>query len=419
MKPELLSWRTMLSVFVCVVFAGLAIVRLADESDSTVEAQVSQPVPAGLHGLLQMQGGGRAWNDVDIVRLVRAGIPDSMVILQIKAHAGNYLLNAPILAKMKELGVSDSVIAAMQAKMAATTPPAGSNADSGGTAGTAPAAPAAPAAPPRPNPPAAAPSAFEALNTKDLLVLDLVRSMPNALDDPEVLQGFIIINNCNTDIGAQLDNEITYPKFAASYKERAPQILAGLPPEITMTLTDQIRVGEYDTGRGAFRLLPEGPNGSRGQFYLQLASGLAEVGRSGCINPDFMYQPGSGIFPGGKDPDPRFEVAFPSYQFAEIPMPETVAEQFINDENRLGGVMRGPTGVIRTIWVVAHIQIAPGPPKLSLSGSWKEPSRVHLQFAGQLKDISIYERPPGVPNIQPVYTLQVDAGSSAAAGSHP
>ncbi|MGA8938646.1 MAG: DUF4852 domain-containing protein, partial [Acidobacteriaceae bacterium] len=271
---------------------------------------------------------------------------------------------------------------------------------------------------PRPNPPVAAPSAFEGLDTKDMLVLDLIRSMPNALDDAQVLEGFIIINNCNTDIGAQLDNEITYPKFAASYKERAPEILAGLPPEITMSLVDEIRLGEYDTGRGAFEVVSLSGNSTvRDLFYTQLASGVAQVGGSGCIKPDFMYQPGSGIFPGGKDPDPRFEVGFAPYQFTEIPMPEAVAEQFINDEERLGGVIRGRTGVIRTVWVVAHIQIAPGQPKISLSGSWKEPSRVHLQFAGQLKDISVYERPPSVPHVEPIITLQVEAGAGAA--GHP
>ncbi|MDR3437807.1 hypothetical protein [Telmatospirillum sp.] len=84
----------------------------------------------------------QALNNDAVVKLVKAGLSDDLIVSTINSQAGTYDTSTDGLIALKTAGVSDKVVAAMVAKAAAPPP-----------APPAPVAPPAPAAPPPPPPP--------------------------------------------------------------------------------------------------------------------------------------------------------------------------------------------------------------------------------------------------------------------------
>jgi hypothetical protein len=97
--------------------------------------------------------------NADVVKMVQAHLSVDVIVEQIQTNPGNYVLTTASLIRLKQLGVPDKVIAAMQAKKAAgntqpAPPPQQPSAPPSypggyGTPQQAPAAPAPPQAPPQ------------------------------------------------------------------------------------------------------------------------------------------------------------------------------------------------------------------------------------------------------------------------------
>jgi hypothetical protein len=98
-----------------------------------------------------------------------------------------------------------------------------------------------------------------------------MRLNPAVLDEKPVMQYFIALNNCNhQDVAQAIENELDYPKLAAFYKAKAPEILASLSriiPDIAfdryiggrqtgnwVLWSKSLTLGEYDSQRKAFPL---------------------------------------------------------------------------------------------------------------------------------------------------------------------
>ncbi|MCC6861742.1 MAG: hypothetical protein IT158_24440 [Bryobacterales bacterium] len=87
-------------------------------------------------GMLLAQG---PIDNEGVIKLVKAGMTEEMIISVIQSQPGNYVLGADDFVTLKAAGVSEKIIAAMLAKKQGTAAPAAAGAPSAGSA--APAAP--------------------------------------------------------------------------------------------------------------------------------------------------------------------------------------------------------------------------------------------------------------------------------------
>jgi len=85
------------------------------------------------------------------------------------------------------------------------------------------------------------------------LFMNLLRNDPALQNDESVLKHFMAANNCDDAAAFQkeLNNEFDYPKMAAFYRAKMPEILKGAPSSIHVMLTGFL-LGQYDSAKGVF-----------------------------------------------------------------------------------------------------------------------------------------------------------------------
>ena len=82
--------------------------------------------------------------------------------------------------------------------------------------------------------------------------MNLLRNDPALLNDEAVLKHFMAANNCdNPAFEKELSNEFDYPKMAAFYRAKAPEILKTAPATLHVMLKG-FYIGQYDSAKGAF-----------------------------------------------------------------------------------------------------------------------------------------------------------------------
>jgi len=135
------------------------------------------------------------------------------------------------------------------------------------------------------------------------------------------LKFFIQLNNCNNpQINRLLDNEFEYPKIAAYYKERAPEILSKIPTTISYWLTYSLR--QYDSSTHSFWVDPKPrimPVDGIGQPNCKIFGGPT------------LYKNRYGIFvrsPSNADGVDRY-LAVP-FGLTRLPMAEEAARQYLS-----------------------------------------------------------------------------------------
>jgi len=193
--------------------------------------------------------------------------------------------------------------------------------------------------------------------------LNYIRRNPAALDEKPVMQYFIALNNCNhEDIARAIDNELDYPKLAAFYKAKAPDILASLPRTVTDIAFDRyiggkrqgnwvlwaksLTLGEYDSQRKVFPLrYPEKSSveipdslrtDSSRRDYGQSCPAVAKSARA--IGPYFPAKYGISIKPAA---------------YRELPMAEADARRYIDS-----------AGPQRNVFLAIDVAILEGTPTI-------------------------------------------------------
>lgn len=260
---------------------------------AAAKGAAAPPVPFGAgphtHALLAIEAALGAQSSAqqvltneDVIKMVQAHLGVDVILEQIRTSTCNFSLSTSGLIGLKEAGVPDQVIEAMQAKNAASKPTGSGQSPQnpnhrdnsedlhGGMSGNPGGVTGVPAAAQGGN--ASLPSSaqlappFGDLMTLDaesynrltdprtILNLNFMRLVPHALDDDALLADFSCINN-NDDqaILRHLDSEFDYPQTVAYYKAKAADVLAGAPS--TISLTDKVELGEYDRVRQAFAVI--------------------------------------------------------------------------------------------------------------------------------------------------------------------
>jgi len=390
----------------------------------------------------QDQSSSTVLTNADVIKMVRAHLSTDIIVGQIQSSPCRFSLSTASLIGLKQAGVPDRVISAMQAKNAGATAPSssqgsprpnqptrpvdvpagngGSPTDAARPAGTSPAANAVPASTPGLVAPfggvALDALAYGRLGEADKLALSLIRSTPHLLDDDEFLRAFVILNNCaNPNFQIHLGNEFDYPQIARFYKEKAQQILADIPSEIT--LQETVSIGDYNVARGAFPVIRREPNLSQADF----ATGVIQVRPiSQCMSQPFNFD----IEAGSPAKFRRFwvQVAFKPVVLQELQMSESDARQFIAYEEGIG---RAPsTGLPRVVYLTTQIQISQSPPKITiehLGAGRKLDDRTIIEFSGQIKEITVTKASPAVTiNNAPIAILHLEDNLvSGRGGNNP
>lgn len=370
----------------------------------------------------QDRNGSHVLTDADVIKMVGAHLSTDIILGQIRDNPGNYSLTTDKLIYLKEVGVPDSVISAMQAKAAASTtggaaPAPARNApanrvDAGNAARPAGAAqanrPVSLQARPLTGQPGGAetfaPQTCPNLETDKILLLNFLRLEPSALDDEATLRQFVNLNNkCEQQYTpAQLANELEYPDIARAYKAKAAEILSGVPSEITLE-SSGVAFGQYDAARGGF------PVDATNALLREVGSGFHDV-----TDERVEFSPASTLFPGSYRPIAFLKFRWTPFVFSELPMSESDAKKFLAQllqssdaakaqarSNMMSMQSMGMQGAIvpdttRTIYPVAKIKILPVPPRIVTMSSRNGGYLVKtftVELSGQLSEISIAMSP--------------------------
>jgi len=374
----------------------------------------------------QEHKGTHALTNEDVIRMVRAHLGTEIIVAQIRDNPGSYSLTTDKLIQLKELGVPDAVISAMQAKAAAPATGGVSHApysqpnrnrpDTGHAAVSASAAQAShvvslPARPLTGQPGGA--ETFTAqtcpnLGTDAILILNFLRLEPRTLDDETTLRQFVKLNNqCEQQYTvAQLTNELEYPEIAKAYKDKAAEILSGVPSEITLPWNG-VAFGQYDTTRGVF------PLDTANKLIMETARGTTGVDWSA---EKLDFSPGSKLFPDSFRPIAFLTLTWTPFVARELPMSESDAKQFLAqllqgaaaararaNANLLSVQGMATQGVIppdttRTVYPIVKIKILPTPPRILVatgSGGGRIVEKHYtVELSGQVSDVPILQYPP-------------------------
>lgn len=381
----------------------------------------------GLGAHAQEHESPHALTNEDVIKMVRAHLGTGIIVAQIRDNPGTYSLTTDKLIQLKELGVPDTVISAMQAKAAdSTTGPASRGPythprPKRPDAGT----PAEPASRAQENHPASVPvrlltgqpggtetftpQTCPRLGTDDTLLLNFLRIEPRALDDEATLRQFVKLNNkCERQFtDAQIQNELEYPQIAKAYKDKAAEILSGVPSEITLQ-SYGLAFGQYDAKRAAF------PLDSGNDLLLKLGRGYQQ-------DPDWTsekveFSPGSTLFPDSYRPFAFLKLTWTPFIVHELPMSEPDAKQFLAkllqdsaatkarlDASIFNGQNIGLQGVslpdtTRTVYPVAIIKILPTPPRIIITtnpgGGGSVQKSFTVELSGQISELSILKYLP-------------------------
>jgi uncharacterized protein len=349
----------------------------------------------------QSQNGQDVLTNSDVAKMVQAHLSVEIILAQIKSHPGNYSLSTDNLIKLKQLGVPDKVISAMQLKNAgpasagsanspgvtqsvnqppnSSNPPTGSGDPNGGSYPSGSGRTSAGGAPS--GRPATPPGTFPTLDTaadiklgnERILQLNFMRLIPNALSDEALFRYFIMLNNCdNSAIIAQFNSELDYPQIAAFYKQKAAEILAGVPSEIKQTTL--VTVGQYDPARGTFAIR------SIGKGDLSVGYGCAVSGLT------FGYSQGSPVFPRRRGGRINLTLTVNERsRLSEIAMPESEARRVIAQTDSNGN---------RTVYFESVVQIVQSQPKLTFNYT----GYLDAEFQGQVREIRVTDNNPRFPH---------------------
>jgi TPR repeat protein len=372
--------------------------------------------------------------------MVQAHLGTDIIVNQIQSQPGDYTLNTTSLIKLKQSGVPDKVISAMQAKAAASAPTGASHSPNKPLPGNRPntgnvpsPAVAAQARPPFPAParqltgqPGGAETFTQQtcplLETDKILFLNFLRLEPRALDDEAILSRFVALNNqCERQYSdAQLGNELEYPQIAQSYKGKASEILSGVPSEMTLPAS-VIQFGPYDTAHGLF------PLDTRSSMILRdLGTGSYTSGQT-----TVKIAPSSSLFPGDTKSVALIKLKYAPFVLHGLPMPESDAKQFLADllqasEAGKAQLHADPFSVAnasnegnlvpnatRSLYVVAKIKILQTPPVITMQGEWAHDGirkSGSVELAGQITEVSFLKQHPAEwnKNIPPVAVLHPD-----------
>ncbi len=383
--------RTFTSLATCVLLIPYASSNAAAAAPVPFDSRPHSPVLLAVEAILGAQPGSLTQDDQqtltneDVIKMVRAHLGVDVVLEQIKNSRCKFSLTTNNLIGLKQAGVPDSVITAMQAKMSRTVSPdparvqnvspatskAGSPSLGGGPASNSPGAPVGSSLPPTARQigqPGGA-ETFDLGNCPNLsadaiLALNGMRLLQHALDDDRALRLFVLFNNqCENQFPqTALDNELDYPRIAKSYKEKASEILAGAPSEITVAV--QVNVGEYNATLGGFPVgAPTGP-GFPGSY------GAGPLGST----------PSTSLFPFGGTQRASIRLRYAPFEINNISMSESEARQFIAD------MQKSYTGNVRIAYLAARIEIFQTPPKVLTNRGVTS-----LEFAGRIKEVSVLE----------------------------
>jgi uncharacterized protein len=392
-----------------------------------------------------MQQESEILTNPDVVKMVQAHLGADVIVNQIQSHPGNYSLSTNSLIKLKQAGVPDKVIAAMQAKAAASVPAGASHGPNNHSPGSRPntsnvTSPAGVTQASRPVAPlvrqlTGQPGGAETftlqtcplLETDKILFLNFLRMEPRALDDEAILSRFVILNNqCERQYSeAQLGNELEYPQIAQAYKAKASEILSGVPSEITFP-ANVIPFGPYDTAHGLF------PLDTRNSMVLKdLGRGSYTSGEGTKITPS------SALFPSDTVPVALIKLRYEPFVLHGLPIPESDAKQFLAEllqasEAGKAQIHADPFSVAnaadagsfipdatRAVYVVVKIKLLPTPPQIVMQGEWSSGGvreKGTIELAGQIIDVSFLKQHPAEwnKNIPPVAVLHPDPAAGDA-----
>jgi len=282
---------------------------------------------------------------------------------------------------------------------------------SGDSIGSAPAASSPPAvipagppnSPAAPQPPAAAPEqsgpGFGILdkdtvdrlgNSTVRLDLNLLRLDPTLLDEKAFMRYFIALNNCrDQSVGKMLDNELDYPKAAAFYKAKAPEILKSVPDYVglgfykptgtilwgrsatTGAAVSSLTLGEYNTSKKAFPLIDDQAKRVEIAGNLTLEADRRDINKV-CPVAQFARSSSNEPLPSS------YTVTFKALSFSELPMDEAAARKYIESV--------GPSQRIASLNIEIHLLDTP--PRMARSGS----RITRVEFGGEIGRVTVVKR---------------------------
>jgi hypothetical protein len=127
--------------------------------------------------------------------------------------------------------------------------------------------------------------------------LNLLRSDPSLLKDPEILKYFVLINNCANlqqvpQIRKAMGNELDYPAISGFYMGKATELLAGIPRTTQLAVVDAA-LGDYDTVRKAFPIVRAHPGNTPKQVQLPKQAHVVADSRDSCAGSSFANRAAS------------------------------------------------------------------------------------------------------------------------------
>lgn len=171
--------------------------------------------------------------------------------------------------------------------------------------------------------------------------LNYMRLNPAVLDEKPVMQYFIALNNCNhQDVARAIDNELDYPKLAAFYKAKAPEILASLSriiPDIAfdryigghqtgnwVLWSNSLTLGQYDPQRKAF------PLNYPGKSSVDIPDSLSmDGGHRDYANTCPAAAKAAGVI--GSHLPLKYGISIKPASYRELPMDEADARRYIDN----------------------------------------------------------------------------------------
>ena len=208
--------------------------------------------------------------------------------------------------------------------------------------------------------------------------INYLRLNPAALDNKAVMQYFIALNNCNDkDISRALFNELDYPRLAAYYKLKAPQILASLPKTVTDVAlyryiggqqadgwrmwTQSLNLGEYNVQRKAFPLKYPGKDSVEIPSSLSTEGGSRDLSK-GCPAAARAATAANSALPN------TYTILLKPAVYKELPLDEDAARKYIDTASQQ-----------RNVFLAMDVAILDAPPTITRTGNSTATATFHAQ----------------------------------------
>jgi hypothetical protein len=179
------------------------------------------------------------------------------------------------------------------------------------------------------------------------LDLNLMRFDPASFDNPDFFKYFVAMNNCgNPGIDNSLNSEFEYPKIAAFYKDKAPNILNQVPTTVRVQLGNLL-LGQYDPARKAFPIASSTTNGSITQSRELMVDHVDPMPMHTALivcGPASRLLARSGTY--------IYRIKFDPLKFTEVPVDEATARDWVQSS----------TG--RTVRLLLEVDILPQAPQV-------------------------------------------------------